>query len=193
MWFNFSIPNDAWVEELDRTIGVDGINNMNTLPFENIPFNKINSMGQQWVRKFSLALSKETLGQIRGKFGGTIPIPGESVTLNASDLLTQAAAEQTALKEELNKQLDEMLYSKLAETDKAMIDNTDAIVCGVIKWLMNGKDQLNHLRQCFWEKKKKTLLNKSTMRLSKGLLDNRFCILLSIWRQQIFILFMEKQ
>jgi len=101
---------------------------MNTLPFENIPFNKINSMGQQWVRKFSLALSKETLGQIRGKFGGTIPIPGESVTLNASDLLAQAAAEQSALKEELNKQLDEMLYSKLAETDKAMIDNTDAIV-----------------------------------------------------------------
>ena len=32
------------------------------------------------------------------------------------------------LKEELNKQLDEMLYSKLAETDKAMVDNTDAIV-----------------------------------------------------------------
>ena len=36
--------------------------------------------------------------------------------------------EQTALREELNKQLDEMLYAKLAETDKAMVDNTDAIV-----------------------------------------------------------------
>ena len=85
-------------------------------------------MGQQWIRKFSLALSKETLGQIRGKFGGSIPIPGDSISLNASDLLGQAATEQAALKEELNKQLDEMLYSKLAEIDKAFVENTDAIV-----------------------------------------------------------------
>ena len=101
---------------------------MNTLPFENIPFEKINSMGQQWVRRFSLALSKETLGQIRGKFGGNVPIPGDNISLNSSDLLSQAAAEQSALREELNKQLDEMLYSRIAEVDKVMTDNTDAIV-----------------------------------------------------------------
>jgi HAMP domain-containing protein len=101
---------------------------MNNLPFQNLPFESINSMGQQWIRRFSLALSKETLGQVRGKFGGTIPIPGDSVTLNASDLLGQAQTEQTALREELNKQLDEMLYTKLAESDKAFVDNTDGIV-----------------------------------------------------------------
>jgi hypothetical protein len=85
-------------------------------------------MGQQWIRRFALALSKETLGQIRGKFGNSVPIPGDNVTLNAADLLSQAAAEQTSLREELNKQLDEMLYSKLAETDRAMVENADAIV-----------------------------------------------------------------
>ena len=85
-------------------------------------------MGQQWIRKFSLSLSKETLGQIRGKFGNSIPIPGDNVSLNASDLLSQAASEQAALKEELNKQLDEMLYSKIAETDKAMADNVNSIL-----------------------------------------------------------------
>jgi len=68
------------------------------------------------------------LGQIRGKFGGAVPIPGDNVQLNASDLLSQASAEQTALREELNKQLDEMTYAKLVETDKNMIDNTNAIV-----------------------------------------------------------------
>ena len=95
---------------------------------ENIAFDKINSIGQQWIRRFSLALSKETLGQVRGKFGGQVPIPGDNVTLNASDLLSQAQAEQTALREELNKQLDEMLYAKIAETDKGMVENMDAIV-----------------------------------------------------------------
>jgi len=127
-WFRFSVQdNDAYATGSYEN-GVNGINNPNTLPFENLSFENINSMGQQWIRRFSLALSKETLGQVRGKFGNSIPIPGDNVSLNATELLSQAAAEQTTLREELNKQLDEMLYSKLAETDKAMVENTNAIV-----------------------------------------------------------------
>jgi len=128
-WFRFTVEtgNSAFSTG-SYDSGVDGVNNMNTMPIENIPFNKVNSIGQQWIRRFALALSKETLGQIRGKFGGQVPIPGDNVTLNASDLLSQASAEQQALREELNKQLDEMLYAKLAETDKTMVENMDAIV-----------------------------------------------------------------
>ena len=54
------------------------------------------------------------LGQIRGKFG-TIPIPGNDVTLNASDLLSQAQAEKEALREELKTVLDELTYERLSE------------------------------------------------------------------------------
>ena len=127
-WFKFTIEDNDAYSEGSYDSGLNGVNNVNNLPFENLPFESINSMGQQWIRKFSLALSKETLGQVRGKFGGNVPIPGDNVTLNASDLLSQAATEQTALREELNKQLDEMLYTKLAETGKAFVENTDAIV-----------------------------------------------------------------
>ncbi len=128
-WFRFSVDggNQAF-EEGEYDSGLNGVNNMNTMPMENLPYESINSIGKQWIRRFSLALSKETLGQIRGKFGGNVPIPGDNIQLNASDLLSQASAEQTALREELNKQLDEMLYAKLAETDKAMVENADAIV-----------------------------------------------------------------
>jgi hypothetical protein len=127
-WFRFTVGGNDAFEDSNGDNGVDGVNNMNTMPMENIPFESINSVGQQWIRRFALALSKETLGQVRGKFGGNVPIPGDNVSLNASDLLSQASTEQQALREELNKQLDEMLYSKLAETDKAMVDNMDAIV-----------------------------------------------------------------
>lgn len=127
-WFRFTIANNDPYATGSFDEGIDGINNINSLPFENIPFNNINSMGQQWIRKFALALSKETLGQIRGKFGNSVPIPGDNVSLNATELLSQASAEQAALREELNKQLDETLYAKLAETDKAMVDNTNSIV-----------------------------------------------------------------
>ena len=104
---------------------------MNTLPFENIAYESINSIGKQWVRRFGLALSKETLGQIRGKFGGVVPIPGETVTLNASDLLSQAKDEQTTLREELKTILAEMTYDKLIETDKTMAENQQVLISKV--------------------------------------------------------------
>ena len=129
--FRFTVEDSNAFATGSYDSGLDGVNNMNTLPMENIPFEKINSIGQQWIRRFSLALSKETLGQVRGKFGNKVPIPGDNVQLNASELLSQAKEEQGALREELNKQLDEMLYSKLAETGKTMIDNTNAIVNSV--------------------------------------------------------------
>tara|TARA_Y100000034_G_scaffold134374_1_gene202603 strand:+ start:359 stop:1606 length:1248 start_codon:yes stop_codon:yes gene_type:complete len=126
-WFRFTIEtNSPFTDNVDS--GQNGVNNMNTLPFQNIPYESINSIGKQWIRRFALALSKETLGQIRGKFGGNIPIPGDNITLNASDLLSQAKDEQTALKEELKKLLEETTYDKLIETDKGMVENQNAIV-----------------------------------------------------------------
>ena len=127
-WFRFTVENNDAFAAGSYDSGVGGVNNMNTMPMENIPFENINSIGQQWIRRFALALSKETLGQVRGKFGGQVPIPGGNVTLDSAALLGQAEKEQSSLREELNKQLDEMLYAKLAEVDKGMVDNMDAIV-----------------------------------------------------------------
>jgi len=78
-------------------------------------------MGKQWIRKYSLALCKEMLGQIRGKFT-TIPIPGESVTLNHSELLSQAKEEQQQLKEKLAEMLKETEYVALAKQDQEITD-----------------------------------------------------------------------
>lgn len=128
-WFRFSVSEDPWSD--DKDIGQNGINNMNTLPFENISYESINSIGKQWIRRFALALSKETLGQIRGKFGGAVPIPGDNITLNASDLLSQAKEEQNALRDELKTQLDEMTYPKLIASDNEMSENAKNVLADV--------------------------------------------------------------
>ena len=127
-WFRFTVDSgdDIWEDDYDS--GQHGINNMNTLPFENLPYENINSIGKQWIRRFALALSKETLGQVRGKFGGNVPIPGDNVTLNASDLLSQAATEQKELREELKTILAEMTYDKLIEADKNMSENAKEVM-----------------------------------------------------------------
>tara|TARA_Y100000310_G_scaffold325850_1_gene389991 strand:- start:906 stop:2198 length:1293 start_codon:yes stop_codon:yes gene_type:complete len=116
IWLKFYVDDNAWDEEDDYKSGVNGINNANTLPFDNIPYQNINAIGKQWIRKYCLALCKEMLGQIRGKFA-QIPIPGESVTLNHAELLSQAKEEQTTLRDKLRELLKEMEYTELVKLD----------------------------------------------------------------------------
>ena len=130
-WFEFYVPPDAWDEDDNMDTGVNGINNMNTLPFANIPYVSINSIGKHWIRRYSLAICKEMLGQVRGKFSGKMPIPGESITLNSSDLLNQAKEEKQSLREELMKILDELTYAKVAELQAKMVEDADKALKGV--------------------------------------------------------------
>ena len=119
VWFEFVVDDDPWESQSDRKDGLEGVNNMNTLPLANLPFKNINSVGKQWIRRFALSLAKEILGNIRSKIQ-TIPIPGASTTLNGTALLSQATTEQKDLREELKKTLDELTYAKVAEGDGAL-------------------------------------------------------------------------
>ena len=126
MWVQFSIDTDGWIEESDRKHGNDGINNMNTLPFDNVPYKNINAIGKHWIRSYAMAMATGMLAQVRGKFT-SLPIPGDSVTLNAGDLATLAATNTQALKEELKTILDEMTYRALAEKDAAVVSAIDTV------------------------------------------------------------------
>ena len=134
MWVEFSVPTDVWDSKNEQT---DGVNNMNTLPIGNLPFENINAIGKQWIRRFSLSLCKEILGQVRSKFGN-VPIPGDNVTLNGSALLSEAKAEQDKLREELKTTLAEMTYSKLAEKDANMTDNVEKVLDKVPNYIFVG-------------------------------------------------------
>lgn len=124
VWVRFYVQDmDVFTSNADYTDGVEGVNNMNTLPFDNVPYENINAIGKQWIRKYCLALCKEMLGQIRGKFT-QIPIPGESVTLNHSELLSQAKDEQQQLKDKLMEMLKETEYKELVKYDAETADAT---------------------------------------------------------------------
>jgi hypothetical protein len=66
------------------------------------------------------------LGQVRGKFS-TVPIPGEAVTLNHSELLSQAKEEKESLREELKNVLDELTYAKLSEQDATKLESANKV------------------------------------------------------------------
>jgi len=123
-YFRFTVKKDSFEEYPDRKTGTKGVNNMNNLPFQNIPYASINSIGKQWIRRFALALCKEMLGQIRGKMGNAVPLPGGNITLNAPSLLAEAAKEMGDLRTELKTVLDELTYEKLLTKDSNMTKAT---------------------------------------------------------------------
>jgi len=90
------------------------VSNVSNAPYANPSYEKINSVGRQWIFEYTLALVKEMLGYVRGKYG-TIPIPDSQVTLNQSDLLSAATAEKTSLIDRLRAYFDETSRKSLLE------------------------------------------------------------------------------
>ena len=136
-WIEFFVDVVPWEDNPQSKTGVDGINNVNTLPFENLPYQSINAMGKQWIRRFALSVCKEMLGNIRSKFT-TIPIPGDSVTLDGPALISQGQTEQEKLREELKTILDELTYSKIAQTNVELSNAINEVEAKVPMLIFTG-------------------------------------------------------
>ena len=103
----------------DSIYGVSGPNNM---PFGNIQFSTVNQPGRQWIRQYTLALSKELLGLIRSKFS-SIPIPNAALTLNGSELISQAREDKDKLITQMKEFLANLTHQKLLEADALAAEN----------------------------------------------------------------------
>lgn len=90
------------------------ITNVSEVPYENPTYGKINSVGRQWIYRYALALAREILGYIRGKYT-TVPIPDSEATLNQQDLLTDARDEKKMLIDQLRDMLDATSRAKQLE------------------------------------------------------------------------------
>jgi hypothetical protein len=88
------------------------------MPYSNPRYAQINSVGRSWIFEYALALCKEMLGYIRGKYT-TVPIPGAEVTLNQSDLIAAASSEKEALITRLREYLDSTSRQALLERKAA--------------------------------------------------------------------------
>lgn len=90
------------------------INQVSGVPYTNPNYDKINSVGRSWIFEYALALCKEMLGYVRGKYQ-TVPIPGDTVSLNQGDLITAATSEKERLIDRLRAYLDDTSREKLLE------------------------------------------------------------------------------
>jgi hypothetical protein len=122
VWIDYSKQS-----ELSSTIGNSPygsntglVTNPSNVPYSSISYSQINQPGRQWIYEYTLALASELLGLIRGKYT-QIPAPGAEVTLNGADLIAKGKDTQSALREKLRGDFDQM--SRQAQLERKSSEN----------------------------------------------------------------------
>ena len=82
--------------------------------YDNMTYASINSVGKQWIWKYTLALAKELLGGIREKYA-SIPIPEGEISLDGASLRAEAQNDKDRLYEQLRQDLEELSRPKQME------------------------------------------------------------------------------
>jgi hypothetical protein len=93
------------------------VSDYSNVNYDFMVYSNINDVGKQWIRKYTLALSKELLGIIRSKYGN-IPIPNAEVSLDGDTLRAEATAEKEQLIEQLRENLEQTSRKALMEAQK---------------------------------------------------------------------------
>ena len=129
----FPIPTEdmtvfvRWITTKDRqdsALGSTGVvTDFSNITYNNMEYAKINDPGKQWIKKYTLALSKELLGAIRSKYS-SVPIPGAEINLDGDSLRSEGAQEKDRLIQELRENLEatsrKMMMQSDAEESEAM-------------------------------------------------------------------------
>ena len=130
----FPIPNGAnftkvhfeYIIKSERSDPLKGatgrVSDFSNVPYQDVVYSNINAVGVQWIKRYTLALTKEMLGYIRSKYS-TIPIPNADVTLNGSDLISAGQTEKEGLITELKETLDTMSRQSQLERKQAEADS----------------------------------------------------------------------
>ena len=126
LWMRVGFSSDPFNPAYNDA-SIEGISSFANIPYGNIEYSKINSMGRQWLREFTLAASKELLGLVRSKFA-SIPIPGADLQLNGSDLVTQGREDQEKLKTQMSELLADLTYDKMLESEAAKAENLQKVL-----------------------------------------------------------------
>jgi hypothetical protein len=120
-----------YVEYMERTdfdnnqssVTSNVVADYSNIKYDFIRYGQINEVGKQWIRKYTLALSKELLGAIREKYN-EIPIPDATISLDGAALRAEAQIEKDTLIEQLRQNLEELSRKNQFEIQKNTTEYT---------------------------------------------------------------------
>ena len=133
VWFEFIFEHKKADDAIlfGNTAALTGVvSDVSNIPYTYQKYSKINDMGRAWIIKYALALVKEMLGYVRGKYS-SVPIPNAEVTLNGSELISQGTAEKDALITQLREFLEKMTKENMMVRQQTENDAMNEILSKV--------------------------------------------------------------
>ena len=125
IWFDYTLRDDF--EQNSMIVKDNVVSDYSNIQYDFIQYVKINEVGKQWIRKYTLALAKELLGAIREKYS-TIPIPDSEVSLDGAALRSEAQVEKDELIKQLRENLEELSRKTQFENKKIESEYTQEML-----------------------------------------------------------------
>ena len=120
VWFEYYVRDE--ISDSKPSYASGKVTDPSNAPYQFLNYQEINANGRQWIRKYTLALSKELLGIIRSKYA-SMPLPNGEVTLDGEALKAEGREEKMQLLEELKEFLDSV---SLTEKSRAEAEEANA-------------------------------------------------------------------
>jgi hypothetical protein len=108
VWFDYVVVDDkqSGLSLMQSGSENSTVSDFSNIPYDNIQYKNINSIGRNWVYRYTLALAKEVLGNIRSKYEN-IPIPDAQIRLDGDALRRESAQEKDNLIKEIRETLEQ--------------------------------------------------------------------------------------
>lgn len=137
VWFDYYITKDKFDDLIDFAHSGSVVADYSNVPYQKIQYRTINDVGRMWIFKYTFALTKELLGNIRSKYS-TIPIPNADITLDGAQLRAESAAEKEELLKEIRETLAEAGRQKQMEKHMSNSKNMMEIFKGIPTFIYIG-------------------------------------------------------
>jgi len=107
IWFHYLVEKDRYGSPISGSQPTNSVvSDYSNAPYRDMLYTNINDVGRRWIRRYTLALAKETLGRILSKYE-SLPIPNSEVRMDGPTLRQEAEKEKDILWEQLRETLGE--------------------------------------------------------------------------------------
>ena len=125
IYFQYYVKEDK--QGLTRNWTDSKVSDPSNAPYKFIPYEEINAAGKQWIRKFTLATSKELLGIIRSKYA-SMPLPNGEVSLDGEALKAEGREEKTQLLDDLKEFLESVSLREQATAEQEVANANQEVL-----------------------------------------------------------------
>ena len=125
IYFQYYLRGDQ--ESTTRSYTSNKVSDPSNIPYKFITYEEINAAGRQWIKNYTLALSKELLVIIRSKYAA-LPLPNGDVSMDGESLKAEGREEKSQLLEELKEFLDSVSLKEKALAEQEVADANQSVL-----------------------------------------------------------------